>query len=100
MLFANRIEPDSYLVPRFSPSERVAFSREFGLRLQRLRVAAGLSQEYVAHQAGLAVYTYRKFEKGESKPGTAANPGLYTLLELADVFKISLGELLPLADKD
>jgi len=27
-----------------------------------------------AHAAGISTYTYQKFEKGESRPGTPMNP--------------------------
>ena len=43
------------------------------------RIAKGLSQESLAHAAGISTYTYQKFEKGESRPGTPMNPRLRTL---------------------
>jgi transcriptional regulator with XRE-family HTH domain len=75
-------------------ADQAAFSREVGLRLQRLRHAKGLSQEKVAHLAGISTYTYQKFEKGESKPGTPMNPRMYTLVALAKVLGVSVGYLL------
>ncbi len=54
-----------------------------------------MSQEQVAHAAGLATFTYRKLEKGESNPGTAANPRLRTLVFLAEVLDIPLHDLVP-----
>jgi transcriptional regulator with XRE-family HTH domain len=71
------------------------FARALGLNLQRIRMARGLSQERLAHMAGLSAYTYQKFEKGESKPGTPANPRLFTLLAIAQVLDSSLDEILP-----
>lgn len=68
-------------------------ARELGLRLQRARVAQGLSQEALAHAAGISTYTYQKFEKGESKPGTPMNPRLRTLVTLTQALDISLEEL-------
>jgi len=73
---------------------RDAFSRQFGARLRALREEKRLSQEQVAHRAGISVYTYQKFEKGESKPHTPMNPQLYTLLNLAAAFDIKIEELL------
>lgn len=70
------------------------FSEKLADRLRNLRDAKGWSQEYVAHRAGISAYTYQKFEKGESKPGTPMNPRLYTLLALANVFEINISELL------
>ena len=67
---------------------------QLAMRLRDLRRESGLSQEAVAHTAGISTYTYQKFEKGESKPGTLMNPRLSTLLALADVFCVSVGQLL------
>ena len=71
------------------------FSRAIGVALQRLRLERGLSQERLAHMAGIAAYTYQKFEKGESKPGTPMNPRLFTLMALAEVLEVSLTDLIP-----
>jgi len=71
------------------------FARDLGLNLLRARQAKGLSQERVAHAAGIASYTYQKFEKGESKPGTPMNPRLTTLVALSQVLEVPLLELLP-----
>lgn len=72
----------------------IACSRQLAGRLRELRAASGLTQEAVAHGAGIAANTYQKYEKGESKPGTPMNPQLYTLLSLSRVFKIELSSLL------
>ena len=71
------------------------FSRAMGVNLQRLRLERGLSQERLAHMAGIASYTYQKFEKGESKPGTPMNPRLFTLLALAEVLEVALEDIVP-----
>lgn len=70
------------------------YVREIGLALQRARVAAGLSQEDVAHAAGISSFTYRKLEHGQSNPGTPANPRLRTLAALADVLGVDVRELM------
>ena len=75
--------------------DKADFSRELGVTLQRLRLERGLSQERLAHMAGISSYTYQKFEKGESKPGTPMNPRLFTLLSLAEVLEVALEELVP-----
>ena len=64
-----------------------------GLRLQRARIAKGLSQESLAHAAGISTYTYQKFEKGESRPGTPMNPRLRTLIALAAALDVKVEEL-------
>lgn len=75
------------------------YSLRLGYRLRNLRRERGLSQESVAHAANIALYTYQKFEKGESKPGTPMNPRLHTLLALSRVFGLEITELLDLKDK-
>lgn len=72
-----------------------SFSLQLGSRIQRERVARGLSQERVAYQAGLSRYTYQKLEKGESRPGMPANPTVKTLLAIAQVLDLTLADLLP-----
>lgn len=74
--------------------ELADYSVRLGYRLRDLRRERGLSQESVAQLAHIALYTYQKFEKGESKPGTPMNPTLNTLLSLAWVFDLDVTELL------
>lgn len=71
------------------------FAAEMGMRLARARASTGLSQERIAHAAGISTYTYQKFEKGESKPGTPMNPRLSTLLALSKALDLPLDELIP-----
>lgn len=75
-----------------------AYSRNLAQRLRALRYERDLSQETVAQRAGISAYTYQKFEKGESKPGTPMNPRLFTLLSLAAVFDIDVSDLLRFED--
>jgi transcriptional regulator with XRE-family HTH domain len=70
------------------------FAALVGRRLQAARVAKGLSQERVAHLAGIAGFTYQKFEKGESRPGTPMNPRLATLIALCQVLDLGIDDLL------
>lgn len=71
------------------------FSRQLGTSIQRHREAAGLSQEQLAYGAGLSRYTFQKFEKGESMPGTPANPSLRNIMAIAQVLGITLDDLVP-----
>lgn len=71
------------------------FTRELGARIQRLRIERGLSQERLAYAAGITRFTYQKLEKGESTPGSPANPTLRTLMALAQQLDVTLDELLP-----
>lgn len=79
-----------------TPPDFQDYSTRLGYRLRDLRRERGLSQESVAHQANIALYTYQKYERGESKPGSPMNPTYHTLLSLAWVFDLSVTELLEL----
>lgn len=72
------------------------YSTRLAYRLRDLRRVRGLSQESVAHRANIALYTYQKYEKGESKPGTPMNRTYHTLLSLAWVYGMDVTELLDL----
>lgn len=77
-----------------------AFAKGFAERLQQLRWERDLSQERMAALAGLSSNSYYLMEKGESRPGTPANPHLKTLIGLANAFEISLVEMLDFACMD
>lgn len=81
--------------PSSSTPDWDAYARDIGTNIQRHRVARGYSQDRVAYEANLSRYTYQKLEKGESRPGTPANPRLMTLLAIAQVLKVDLNDLLP-----
>ncbi|WZH36049.1 MAG: helix-turn-helix transcriptional regulator [Microbacterium enclense] len=69
--------------------------REFGSNLRRARLAVALTQEDVALRAKISLFTYQKLEKGESNPGTPANPRLQTLLALSVVLGVPVQDLVP-----
>ena len=71
------------------------YARELGHRLQRRRAEVGLSQDVVAYRANLSRYTYQKFEKGESRPGSPANPSVRSLLAIAQALDVDVISLLP-----
>ncbi|SMQ71897.1 helix-turn-helix transcriptional regulator [Agreia sp. VKM Ac-1783] len=71
------------------------FAALLGTNLHRLRLERGLSQEQLAYAAGLSRYTYQKFEKGESMPGTPSNPSLRNIMALAQILDVTLDELVP-----
>ena len=58
-------------------------------------MAAGLSQERLSSIAGISTETYRKYEKGKSRPGTPANPQLVSLVAVSQALDVPLLELLP-----
>ena len=61
--------------------------------LRRARIAEGLRQEALVHAADISTYTYQKFEKGESRPGTPMNARLRTLIALAAALAIQVEKL-------
>ncbi|EPD85898.1 hypothetical protein HMPREF1529_00913 [Microbacterium sp. oral taxon 186 str. F0373] len=71
------------------------YASQIATNLRRLRAEARLSQEDVAYRSGLTRYTYQKYEKGESKPGTPANPTIRTLLAMSQALGVELTEILP-----
>ncbi|WP_061016123.1 helix-turn-helix transcriptional regulator [Microbacterium sp. CCH5-D1] len=71
------------------------YAQRVATSLRRIREQAGLSQEDVAYRAGMTRYTYQKYEKGESRPGTPANPTLRAMLALAQVLDVPLDALVP-----
>lgn len=73
----------------------MTYMGEFGANLRRARLDAGLTQEDVAVSARISLFTYQKLEKGESNPGTPANPRLQTLLALSAVLGVSIEDLVP-----
>ena len=73
----------------------IEYAGELATNLRRRRLEAGLSQEDVAYRSGLTRYTYQKYEKGESKPGTPANPTIRTLLAMSQTLGVALTDILP-----
>jgi len=70
---------------------RTAFedlSHEVGHSIRSIRESLRLSQEDVAHDAGLSVRHYYQIETG------ASNPTLRTLHRIAQVFGVPVNELL------
>ena len=78
-----------------SSPDWTTYTRDLGSRLHRLRIEHGFSQERLAYSAGITRYTYQKLEKGESAPGTPANPTLRNLMAIAQQLDVTLDELLP-----
>lgn len=63
--------------------------KEIGEYVSRLRLARGDTQEEIAYQAGISPNTYRKIETGKT-----SDPGVHVMLSIADVFGVSLLEIL------
>jgi len=60
----------------------------FSKKLKQLRKKSGWSQQKLAEKAGLSYNVITKIEQGSAK-----NPNIQTMIKLADVFQISLDEL-------
>jgi len=64
-----------------------AFTKKIGENIKRLREERGLSQEELAHQAGL----YRTYV-GHLE-NARYSPSAYLLYKLATIFKVNISEL-------
>ena len=73
----------------------VEYAAQLGMLLSRARTAKGLSQEQVAHAAGIASFTLNKLESGHSNPQSPANPRLRTLVAIAQVLDVPVATLIP-----
>ena len=71
------------------------YAGQIATHLRRLRADSALRQLAVAYRSGLTRYTYQKYEKGESKPGTPANPTIRTLLAMSQTLGVALTDILP-----
>ncbi|MCL2802574.1 MAG: helix-turn-helix domain-containing protein [Micrococcales bacterium] len=72
-----------------------AYARALGLRLYQLRSDRRLTQEKLAHLAGITRFHYQQLEKGRSQPGTPANPTLRNLIAISQALEVPLTGLLP-----
>ncbi len=73
-------------------------SRAFGERVRELRLAAGMSQESLAHEAGISKNQMQLIEAGRgsaSEAGPPSNPRMTTLYGLAAALDVPPQELLP-----
>ncbi|WP_375384404.1 helix-turn-helix transcriptional regulator [uncultured Microbacterium sp.] len=61
--------------------------------LRSARARAGLTQEQVAHSAGIAVITYGSLERARSSRGAGSNPTLETISRVFNVLNIDLDDL-------
>lgn len=78
-----------------APRDWDDYVRELGITLQRRRLELGLSQEELAHAAGITRSHYQQLEKGHSRPDRSANPSLRTLVSLSQVLGLLVSDLLP-----
>ncbi len=77
------------------PDTWEAYARALGVELQRRRIEQGITQEDLAHRAGLTRTHYQQIERGWWKKEAPSNPSLKVLVRLAQVLGLEPGELLP-----
>lgn len=70
-------------------------SDELARIIRSARLARGMSQEQVALDAGIALYTYSCLERGIATSGDAANPTLDTVLRVFGALDLDLGPQAP-----
>lgn len=82
-------------MPKTRPLDR-DLAVQLGHRIQRLRMDAGLSQERVAHLAGISRNHYQLLERGLSDraKNTPSNPTLTTIIDVAAALEKPLDEVL------
>ena len=80
------------------PTTWEAYAREMGVLIQKARIEAGLTQEDLAHRAGLTRTHYQQIERGWWKRDQPANPSVKVLVRLAQVLEIQVGSLFPASD--
>ena len=71
------------------------YAKNLGIELQRRRIALDVTQENLAHRAGLTRTHYQQLERGFWKAGSPANPSLKMLVRLAKALQLEVAELLP-----
>ena len=71
------------------------YAKVIGMTIRRIRVNRGFSQERVAFDAGLSKTQYQRIESGGFKHDLPPNPTSRTLLALAQILDVEIGELLP-----
>ncbi|MFB2556761.1 helix-turn-helix domain-containing protein [Herbiconiux liangxiaofengii] len=86
-------------MPSDAPTTWDEYAREIGIELQRRRIAAGLSQEALAHKAGLTRTHYQQIERGYWKKDRPANPSIRLLARLAQALGTEVSDLLLSSEK-
>ena len=74
-----------------APSQRPQHA--LGQAIRQFREKRGLTQEAVAHEAGVTASTYGLIERGQSNPTWA------TVEDIASALEVSMAELAKRADK-
>ena len=78
-----------------TPSSWEDYAKALGIELQRQRISANLTQENLAHRAGLTRTHYQQLERGFWRVGAPSNPSVKLLARLAQALQVDIGVLLP-----
>jgi transcriptional regulator with XRE-family HTH domain len=78
-----------------APTTWEAYARSLGVALQRARIERGLSQEVLAHLAGLTRTHYQQIERGWWRQGAPSNPSLRVVVRLAQALDVDVADVLP-----
>ena len=85
-------------MPKRTPTAHTAeVASSFAQWLRRRREQAGMTQEELAHRAGLSRNQVQNLENNRNNNATgrsSANPSLDTILDLEAAFGLELGDLL------
>lgn len=82
-------------MPLTPPRTWEAYARTLGVELQRRRLERGITQEDLAHRAGLTRTHYQQIERGWWKKDAPSNPSIKVLVRLAQVLELEPGDFLP-----
>ena len=79
-----------------APFDWTAYAREIGLRVRTVREVRGLTQENLAHAAGISRNQVQNLERNRtSAPGQPANPTVETLFRIAWALGVTPDDLAP-----
>jgi DNA-binding XRE family transcriptional regulator len=77
------------------PSSWEDYAKALGIELQRQRINASLTQENLAHRAGITRTHYQQLERGYWRQDAPSNPSVKLLARLAQALRVDIGSLLP-----
>jgi transcriptional regulator with XRE-family HTH domain len=78
-----------------APQTWAEFAQQMGRRLQRARLAEGMSQEQLAHRCGVTRNHYQLLERGYLRTDQPANPSIKVLVSIAVVLGVEVADLVP-----
>jgi len=82
-----------------APFDWTSYAREIGQRVRTVREARGLTQENLAHAAGMSRNQVQNLERNRtSAPGQPANPTVETIFRIAWALDITPDALTPTLD--